>query len=141
MLDGSTLGLAIQPFMRCRSGGNTRLDFFNDADHSVYLNIDTGSTVACESALLFSDRGNRKWLIGKDSGNRLQIGWNDGATPVAVFSAYIDSEVTPTTALLSFYGAAPTAKPTVAGSKGGNAALASLLTALATLGLITDSTT
>lgn len=31
-------------------------------------------------------------------------------------------------------------KPTVTGSRGGNAALASLLTALATLGLITDST-
>lgn len=41
---------------------------------------------------------------------------------------------------LGFYNAATTAKPTVTGSRGGNAALASLLTALATLGLITDST-
>jgi hypothetical protein len=32
-------------------------------------------------------------------------------------------------------------KPTITGSKGGNAALASLLTALANLGVITDSTT
>jgi hypothetical protein len=39
-----------------------------------------------------------------------------------------------------FYGATPTTKPTVTGSRGGNAALASLLAALATLGLITDST-
>lgn len=36
---------------------------------------------------------------------------------------------------------APIAKPTVSGSRGGNAALASLLTALAQYGLITDSTT
>lgn len=42
---------------------------------------------------------------------------------------------------LGFYGAAAMAKPTVTGSRGGNAALASLLTALASLGLITDSTT
>jgi len=40
-----------------------------------------------------------------------------------------------------FYNATPTTKPTVTGSKGGNAALASLISALAQLGLITDSTT
>ncbi|MFE3762260.1 hypothetical protein ACFXPI_10905 [Streptomyces sp. NPDC059104] len=42
---------------------------------------------------------------------------------------------------LGFYGATAVTKPVVTGAKGGNAALASLLTALATLGLITDSTT
>lgn len=42
---------------------------------------------------------------------------------------------------LGFYGATAATKPTVTGSRGGNAALASLLTALATLGLITDTTT
>lgn len=40
-----------------------------------------------------------------------------------------------------FYGAAPVAKPTVTGSRTDGTALASLLTALATLGLITDSST
>lgn len=40
---------------------------------------------------------------------------------------------------LGFNGATPVAKPTVSGSRGSNAALASLLTALANLGLITDS--
>lgn len=40
------------------------------------------------------------------------------------------------------YGAVPPdARPAVAGARGGNAALAALLTALASLGLITDSTT
>lgn len=42
---------------------------------------------------------------------------------------------------LAFYGGGAVAKPTVTGSRGGNAALASLLTALANIGLITDSTT
>lgn len=42
---------------------------------------------------------------------------------------------------LGFYGTAAAAKQTVTGSRGGNAALASALTALATIGLITDSST
>ena len=40
---------------------------------------------------------------------------------------------------LAFFATNPIAKPTVTGSRGGNAALQSLLTALANLGLITDS--
>lgn len=42
---------------------------------------------------------------------------------------------------LGFYGAAAVARQTVTGSRGGNAALASLLTALATLGLFIDNST
>lgn len=41
---------------------------------------------------------------------------------------------------VGFYNTAPVAKPTVSGSRAGNAALASLLTALASQGLITNST-
>ena len=41
---------------------------------------------------------------------------------------------------IGFYGTTPGAKPTITGSKGANAALTSLLSALATLGLVTDST-
>jgi hypothetical protein len=41
---------------------------------------------------------------------------------------------------IGFYGATAAAKQTVSGSRGGNAALASLITALATYGLITDGT-
>ena len=42
---------------------------------------------------------------------------------------------------IGFFGVTPVARPNVTGSRGGNAALASLLTSLANLGLITDSTT
>ena len=42
---------------------------------------------------------------------------------------------------VGFYGKAPTTKPVVRGSRGGNAALGSLIKALAQLGLVTDSTT
>ncbi len=43
--------------------------------------------------------------------------------------------------LHGFYGTNPVAKPIVTGSRGGNAALASLLSALASQGLIANSTT
>lgn len=42
---------------------------------------------------------------------------------------------------LGFFAATPVAQPTVTGSRGGNAALASLLVALANLGLIVNGTT
>ena len=42
---------------------------------------------------------------------------------------------------VGFFGAAPVAKPNITGSRGGNAALASLLTELANLGVITNGTT
>jgi len=42
---------------------------------------------------------------------------------------------------VGFFGTAPAVKPTVTGSRGGNAALASLLTGGASLGFWTDSTT
>jgi hypothetical protein len=42
---------------------------------------------------------------------------------------------------IGFFGTTPTSKGTVTGSRGGNAALADLLTELANYGLITDSTT
>lgn len=42
---------------------------------------------------------------------------------------------------VGFYGTAPQTKQTVSGAKGGNAALGSLMTALSTIGLVTDSTT
>lgn len=54
--------------------------------------------------------------------------------------AGMKAEVDATSARLGFNGATPIAKPAITGSRGANAALASLLTALANLGLITDST-
>jgi len=41
---------------------------------------------------------------------------------------------------LGFYGATGTTKPTISGAKGGDAALGSLISALAAMGLITDGT-
>jgi len=51
------------------------------------------------------------------------------------------SSITFSSNRIGFFGASAAAKQTVSGSKGGNAALGSLITALASYGLITDSTT
>jgi hypothetical protein len=48
---------------------------------------------------------------------------------------------TATNQKIGFWGATPITRPTISGSRGGNAALASLLTQMALAGLITDSTT
>jgi hypothetical protein len=53
---------------------------------------------------------------------------------------YIRGEASGSAPMLGFYGSSAVAKQTITGSRGGNAALADLLTKLATLGLITDST-
>lgn len=48
---------------------------------------------------------------------------------------------TAATEKLAFWGATPVVQPTVTGSRAGNAALASLLTQLQTIGLLIDSST
>lgn len=82
---------------------------------------------------------------GAAAGNAVVAYGNDFAA--AVTGAYVPNTTpadlrTPvgdTGGKIGFFGTAPAAKPTVTGSRGGNAALASLLTQLATLGLIVDS--
>ena len=81
-----------------------------------------------------------------DSGDILQYGEN-GATGAVVEAAYVQLKSNGTvrfsvdTTGMGFFGTAPSAKATITGAKGGNVALANLLTELAAKGLITDSTT
>jgi hypothetical protein len=116
------------------------------------------STVAGQSAnLLLNTAGVARWSVAKN--DTAESGANAGSDFVfARFDdagAYIDSPLlinratgalTIANALdhdgstVGFYGTTPQTKPTVTGSRGGNAALASLCTQLAALGLITDST-
>lgn len=68
-----------------------------------------------------------------------------GAVNIGLFRVYqsrtpVPLDIAHQGDLLGFYGAVPAVKKTVTGSKGSNAALTSLLTQLAALGLITDST-
>lgn len=93
--------------------------------------ITVSGTAAGGGAPIISATGSDTNLMvnvrGKgSSGVQLQAG--DSTTKVQV-----------TTTGLGFFGTTAIAKPTVTGSRGGNAALASLLTAGANLGLWTDS--
>lgn len=74
-------------------------------------------------------KGGARYTSGTDGGVQLKGG--DGTTVFQIDMAG--------GARIGFYGATPAAKPTVTGSRGGNAALASLLTALSGQGLLTDS--
>lgn len=71
-----------------------------------------------------SRTGKGKLWAGDSAAWREALGWGSSGTA----------------AQLGFFGTAPIVKPAATGSRGGNVALASLLTALANLGLITDST-
>lgn len=74
-----------------------------------------------------------------DSGNITLLRWGEAADSLGLGSPASGS-ISILSPSLGFYAAAPIAKPAVSGSRGGNAALASLCTALANLGLITNST-
>jgi hypothetical protein len=81
----------------------------------VRINPQVGTTIY---GILIDDQGETQYSIKTGTG-KVQFGGGN----------------------IGFFGAAPGAKPTITGSKGGNAALASLLTQLAALGLLTDFTT
>lgn len=107
------------------------VDLANEGDN-YYSKLITHSTPTAQRVVLASGRGyglsaieSSQFEVGADTesyiylqGNR--IGFSNNS--------------------LGFFATTPINKPTVTGSRGGNAALASLCTALANLGLITNST-
>lgn len=103
--------------MQVRAAGNLILSYYNDA------------AVANQKAWL---------LLGQTDGTLGFYAYDDSVsagTPVLTFGR------AGTAPRLGFFNGTPIVKPAVGGSRGGNAALASLLSWLATYGLITDSTT
>jgi hypothetical protein len=105
------------------TGGGGRYQFQSSSSTTNYR--DTGAVEAT-------------WVDGTDATRkaRLALFAYDTAAREGV-----RVEGTGSAAAIGFLGASAIARPAVTGSRGGNAALASLLTALANLGLLTDSTT
>jgi hypothetical protein len=127
-------------------GGNLRIGTATEA--TVLLN----GPVTSNRLIYLMTSGDIRWSFGAnvaaESGANAGsdftfIAWNDaGTAPISVPLAI--SRATGAVTLsgaLGVNGSAPPAKPTVTGSRAANAALASLLTALASYGLVTDSTT
>lgn len=128
-----------------------------------YINISTGGGNA--RGILFTRSGNTDASIVEESSEdleitydqsdlggremRIQIGsaksgvveCNSNGNVKIYNSLEIDADLNHDGSNIGVFGTAPTTKQTVSGAKGGNAALGSLLTALAAYGLITNSTT
>ena len=109
-------GMSNAVYLRCRFEDNATADIQFTANSSQVLIIG-GSTATTTTPLLNLASANQPFILAPDLIG-LRFFGNMG-----------------------FNGATAIAKPTVTGSRGGNAALASLLTALANYGLITNSTT
>jgi hypothetical protein len=117
-----------------------QLGYVNGAGMTLNAGFNMGSMLAGTT----SDMTRHISLFGTAAGfnvtsGRLNIVNGGGVATYVVVNGADRFGVTATG--LGFNGTAPVAKPTVSGAKGSNAALASLMTALAAYGLVTDSTT
>lgn len=119
---------------------------------SVSQTIRTNSTISQGNIGLQNGGANPGYIEIFNAGNTrvAYLGFTDGASST-VFGAENGwgfclqyggtNRIKVNSTGMGFFAATPVAKPTVTGAKGGNAALTSLCTALANLGLITNSTT
>lgn len=108
-----------------------------------YKNVTIQGTMISETGPIYAldiiDNASATMLRIIDNKNLLVGTTTDGMTTGGSLAVAQDLAHRGTKA--GFFNTAPAAKPTVNGSKGANAALTSLMTALAGLGLVTDSTT
>jgi hypothetical protein len=166
-LAGGTLSGALTINADLTVDGNTQLgDASASSSVSGMTRYGTLSSDVNNATLgfeLFAQDGTnnqRIWLFNDDSTNHVGIDFTYSTglnafqirrVGTAIFEisatgASVDLKPSGTSKLavnttgLGFFATSPIAKPTVTGSRGGNAALASLLTALANYGLITNST-
>jgi hypothetical protein len=116
--------------------GGVKVGLYVGTSYPQYAGIAADQGFFGTSLTGWSASGLGDLSVGPGTSGTLYIGELD-ATGVLTGTAFIQVNATGG----AFYGTAPIAKPTVTGAKGGNAALASLLTQLAALGLITDSST
>lgn len=103
-------------------------DFRLTGDTVSRLRID--ASVSGSGTLVFGDGTSADTNLYRSTTDTLKT---DDSLHVGATLRHLGSSV-------GFFNAAATTKPTVSGSRDANAALASLLTALSTLGLVTDST-
>lgn len=126
--DGTSYGTAYQ--------GNTRFRNSDTSDTFIYLDSATGV-----AGVIFEDNGLEKFRIDQSGGN-LVFRYNDGSTWVD--AGYLNGSgvfnINSLNATKIGVDTTPISKQTISGSKGGNAALGSLILALSKIGLIVDST-
>ena len=128
----STVVQAVPLTLNNQSGD---VNLFLDASGTGYMQFRKGTT---RSWVLASTSTNAFAFYNKDFNPHLSFTY--GASASAAVSDFA-SGVKIQGGFSAFNNALVTTRPAVTGSRGGNAALASLLTALASYGLVTDSTT
>jgi hypothetical protein len=118
-----------------RDGQQVRISTIHDIT-TLTIAGNTGQTLAYQPGTL---TGNTAVTYRWDA---INSSWYSLSTPqsVGVFTSLFTNGLS-VTGNSGFNNTAPIAKPTVSGAKGGNAALASLLTALVAYGLVNDTTT
>lgn len=99
------------------------------------LSLEIYPQLAEATSLYLGRSGSTDFILSTSPGS----GAGASYTPDLTLYPSGDLQLSSAAGKLGFLSATPIAKPTVSGSRGGNAALASLLTALATYGLLTDS--
>ena len=140
----------------CKTGGGVDHSVITEDGAAGFVYGDATSTAkhtficdTLEMLVLDSSGGS---TIGNASGGGITMRFDGGesfliisggvtALDVSANSASVFNSLSLSTNRIGFFGTGHTTKPTITGSRAGNAALASLLTGLAGLGLITDSTT
>lgn len=125
-----------------------------NADLEVQKGIVVHATsgLATGATLQLSQDGasNNTWVVSSEGGffhifdnstsnNPIQIQKGSPSNAILIENNWVGIAFGGGATTVGFFGSTGTTRPTVTGSKGANAALGSLLTALAGLGLITDS--
>lgn len=148
---GGNVVMAVQdnggPSVQLRDNGigqSYQLTFQPDLAPVTDLSIrGEASAVGALPSFTFEDETNLRFILGIAEG---QIAIDSTNTTTRIIdrvsgNSFIEFGDIAAIPQLGFYGAAVVPKPSAVGSRVGNAALASLLTALASLGLIVDATT
>lgn len=119
-------------------GGTNQLNFTTAGTERVALTASRfTSTVPFRSNYAGASNSTPNYSNQNDTDTGMYLAGSDDLRLVSGGTVRVQANATG----LGFFAATPVAQPDVTGSTGGNAALQNLLTALANLGLITDSST
>ena len=155
------IGTAGWPLSNLSVQAGPATTLFQISDHGVAIedvpltvtaqDLVVASTATGDAAVRFADAGTSLFgltvyhgskslqLVDRNNGFRNHATFTGASTAAAAVTEFnssvkVDGNV-------GFYGATPQPRPTVAGSRAGNKALASLISALAGLGIVVDRTT
>lgn len=123
------------------NGGTVAVGIISSTQRVAFPgSIEIGSTPTSAGSVRLASQGSIRARNAANNGDVIALQVN-ASDVILVGNSSHSMEIQTGGNALGFFGATPVTRPTVTGSRGGNAALQDLLTELANLGLITDSTT